>query len=90
MAGLGWLWPAVPTLTEVVTKNPYHHGINLTSDFRFLFLAVLGPEIGPDRRNFESYCVLDRNFTVASRPGPFRPTFALPAKSAPAKITNFV
>ena len=69
--------------------SPYHHGINLTSDFRFPFLAVLGPEMGPDRPNFKSYCVLDQSFTVASRPGPFRLACALPAKSAPAKNTNF-
>ena len=46
------------------------------------------PQICPDRPNFKSYCVLDRNFAVASRPGPFRPTFALPKKGAPAKNTN--
>ena len=44
--------------------------------------------MGPDGPNFKSYCVLNQEFAVASRPGPFRPTFALPAKSAPAKNTN--
>ena len=45
--------------------------------------------MGPDRPNFKSYCVLDRNFTVATRPGPVRPTFRIAQKSATAKNTNF-
>ena len=45
--------------------------------------------MGPDRRNFKSYCVLDPKLAVGTRPEPFRATFALPAKSAPVKNTNF-
>ena len=45
--------------------------------------------MGPDRTNFKSYFVLDRNFAVATRPTPFRPTFALPAKSVLVKNTIF-
>ena len=40
------------------------------------------------RRPFK-YFDPDWNFAVATRPGPFRATFALPAKSATAKNTNF-
>ena len=40
-----------------------------------------------DRPNFKSY--LDRSFAVATRPGPFRPTSALPEENAPAENTNF-
>ena len=45
--------------------------------------------MGPDKPNFKSYFILDPNFAVAARPGPFCPTSALPVKSAPAKNTNF-
>ena len=52
-------------------------------------LIVFGPEMGPDWHNFESYFVLDRTFAVASRPGPFRPTFGPAKRGAIAKNTNF-
>ena len=55
----------------------------------FLGLAVLGPEMGPDRPNFKSYFVLDQNFAMATRPGPFRPKFALPAKRATGQKYEF-
>ena len=52
--------------------------------------AVLGPEKDPDRLNFKSYYfVLDRNFAVATRPGPFRATFRFENKGATGKNTNF-
>lgn len=37
-------------------------------NFFLQFLAVLGPEMGPDRPNFKCYFGLDRNFAVATRP----------------------
>ena len=42
-------------------------------DFRIFFvLAVLGPEIGPDRPDLPRYFVLDQNLPLASHARPFR------------------
>ena len=38
----------------------------------FPVLAVLGPEMGPDRPDLARYFVSDPNFPVASHCGPFR------------------
>ena len=51
--------------------------------------AVLGAQMGPDRPNFKSYFDFIALQPVGTVPGPFRATFGLPAKSAPAKNTNF-
>ena len=53
-------------------------------------MAVLGPEMGPDMPNLKSYSHITALQPVGTVPGPFRATFGLPAKSAPAKNTNFV
>ena len=45
----------------------------------FLVLAVLSFQMGPDRPNFQKYCVSDPKLVVGTRPGPFRATFR-PAK----------
>ena len=58
-------------------------------DFVFRVLAVLSFQMGPDRRNFKSYCVLDPKLAVGARPEPFRATFRPPEKSATGKNTNF-
>ena len=58
-------------------------------EFCFRVLAVLSFQIGPDRRNFKSYCVLDPKPAVGTRSEPFRATFRLPKKRATAKNTNF-
>ena len=67
------------------------HPSRLKSLFCFFWSGrtVLSPEMDPDRPNFKSYFISDRNFAVGTRPGPFRPTFAFSAKSAPTKNTNF-
>ena len=45
--------------------------------------------MGPDRRNFKSFCVLDPKLAVGTRPEPFRATFRPPKKSATGKNMNF-
>ena len=54
-----------------------------------MVLAVLSFQMGPDRPNFKSYCVLDPKLAVGTRPEPFRATFRPPKKSATGKNTNF-
>ena len=52
-------------------------------------MAVLSFQIGPDRPNFKSYCVVDPKLAVGTPPEPFRATFRPLKKSATAKNTNF-
>ena len=49
-------------------------------------MVVLNPEVGPDRPNFKSYFVLDRNFAVAT---PVKDRFVPVKKGATAKNTDF-
>ena len=58
-------------------------------DFVFCVLAVLSFQMGPDRPNFKSYCVLDPKLAVGIRPEPFHATFRLQKKNATEKNTNF-
>ena len=50
-------------------------------------MVVLSFQIGPDRPNFKSYCVLYPKLAVGTRPEPFRATFRPPKKSATGKNT---
>ena len=52
----------------------------------FLVLAVLGPEMGPDRPNLKSYSHITALQRVGTVPGPFRATFALQKKEPRPKI----
>ncbi len=90
------LWPNVACIAHFATlPNGFvlvakvHQDENLrTRTNLFPGLAVLGPEIGPDRPNFKSNLIPDRKFAVAIRPVPVHPTFRIAQKSATAKTTN--
>ena len=45
-------------------------------------LAVLRAQMGPNRPNFKSYSHITALHPGGTVPGPFRPTFGFPAKSA--------
>ena len=42
----------------------------------------LGPQVGPDRRNFKSYSHITALQPAGTVPGPLRPTFGLPGQPA--------
>ena len=55
----------------------------------FCVLAVLSFQMGPEKPNFNQYCVSDPKLAVGTRPEPFRATFRPPKKSATSKNTSF-
>ena len=62
-----------------------HQDENFGTRICFPGLAVLGPEMGPDRPNFKSDSHITALQPVGTVPGSFRPKFGLPAKKATAK-----